>query len=77
VVALKVILFVLLIGGVKAGLRIRDIRRQTRTRDRKVIAAIVAATMAAGVVLGLWVRHQEVRAYPGDGGAEAVDTMQE
>ena len=42
VVALKVILFVLLIGGVKAGLRIRDIRRQTRPRDRKVVAAIVA-----------------------------------
>jgi hypothetical protein len=77
VVALKVILFVLLIGGVKAGLRIRDIRRQTRTRDRKVVAAIVAASVAAGVVLGLWVRHQEADAYPSDDGAEAVDAMQE
>ncbi len=77
VVALKVILFVLLIGGVKAGLRIRDIRRQTHARDRKLVAAIMAATVAAGVVLGLWVRRHEADAYPSDDGYEAVDAMHE
>ena len=77
VVALKVILFVLLIGGVKAGLRIRDIRRQTRRHDRKIVAAIVATTMAAGVVLGLWVRQQEMNAYSSDDGPETMDAMHE
>lgn len=77
VVALKVILFVLLIGGVKAGLRIRDIRRQTRRHDRKVVAAVVATTLAAGVVLGLWVRRLEIDAYSSDDAAETMDAMQE
>ena len=69
VVALKVILFVLLVGGVRAGLRIRDIRRQTRPGDRKVAAAIVAATLAVGIGLGLWVHRQETLAL------RYVDTM--
>ena len=65
VVALKVILFVLLIGGVQAGLRIRDIRRQTRTGDRKLVAAMIAATWSPASMLGLWVRHQEAAGLPG------------
>jgi hypothetical protein len=62
ILALKVILFVLLVGGVKAGLRIRDIRRQTRPRDRKLAAVIVGGTLAAGIGLGLWAHHQELAA---------------
>ncbi|HET6151203.1 MAG TPA: hypothetical protein VFH68_26940 [Polyangia bacterium] len=72
VVALKVILFVLLVGGVKAGLRIRDIRRQTRPGDRKVAAAIVGATLAVGLGLGLWVHHQEMS---GSCARDLPDTM--
>ena len=77
VVALKVILFVLLVGGVKASLRIRDIRRESRPRDRQVAAAIVGATLAAGIGLGLWVHRQEVAAaYAGDQ-ADTVDALPE
>jgi hypothetical protein len=77
VVALKVILFVLLIGGVRAGLRIRDIRRQTRPGDRKLGAALIAATLVAGVTLGLWVRHEEALAYQADDNPDTVDALQE
>jgi hypothetical protein len=80
IVALKVILFVLLLGGVKAGLRIRDIRRQTRPRDRKIGAALIAATMIAGVTLGLWVRSLEASAYAAyqiDDGPDTMDAVTE
>jgi hypothetical protein len=83
IVALKVILLVLLVGGVKAGLRVRDIRRETRPRDRKVGAAVVAATLAGGIALGLWVRHQEAVRYQDqvdaweDDGLETVDAVHE
>ena len=80
-VALKVILFVLLVGGVKAGLRIRDIRRQTRPRDRALGAALIAATMVAGVTLGLWGRSLEAAAYAAyqqiDEGPDTMDAVQE
>jgi len=74
VVALKVILFVLLAGGVKAGLRIRDIRRQSRPSDRRFAGLLVGATLAAGIGMGLWVRHREVAAYQA-GFGDAPDTM--
>jgi hypothetical protein len=77
VVALKVILFVLLVGGVKAGLRMRDIRRETRPRDRRVAATIVGATLAAGVGLGLWVHHQEVAAACADDAPDTMDAVLE
>jgi hypothetical protein len=77
VVALKVILFVLLVGGVKAGLRIRDIRRESRPRDRQVAAGIIAATLGVGIALGLWVRHQEVAAYQDDGPPDTMDAVRE
>ena len=82
IVALKVILFVLLVGGVKAGLRVRDIRRETRARDRKVGAAVIAATLAGGIALGLWVHHQERAFYYQVGGPDSddpgtVDAVQE
>jgi hypothetical protein len=77
VVALKVILLVLLVGGVKAGLRIRDIRRETRPRDRKVAAALIGATLAVGIGLGLWVRQQEIAAYSGDDVPDTVDAVRE
>ena len=63
VVALKVILVVLLVSGVMAGLRARDLRRQTRPRDRLIAATVVAATLTAGIALGLWARREEARAY--------------
>jgi len=78
VVALKVVLFVLLVGGVRAGLRIRDIRRQTRPRDRKVAVAIVAATLAVGAGLGLWARHQEMaRLHDLSDAPDTMDAMRE
>jgi hypothetical protein len=77
VVALKVILVVLLVGGVKAGLRIRDIRRQTRPRDRKVAAAIVGATLAAGIGLGLWAHRQELANAYVDGPPDTMDAQPE
>jgi hypothetical protein len=63
IVMLKVVLLVLLVGGVQAGLRLRDLRRQTRPRDRPIAAAVVAATLTAGIALGLWARREEARAY--------------
>jgi hypothetical protein len=59
VITLKVVLVVLLATGVRAGLRVRDIRRQSRPRDRKVAVTVIAATLAAGIVLGLWTRARE------------------
>ena len=63
IVMLKAILLVLLIGGVRAGLRVRDLRREARPRDRTLTAVVVAATVTAGIALGLWARREEARSY--------------
>ena len=78
VVVLKVILFVLLVGAVKAGMRIRDIRRLARPSDRRVGAAVVGMTLAAGIALGLWVRHREEASIyaPAGEAPESVEPVQ-
>jgi hypothetical protein len=77
VVALKVILLVLLVGGVRAGLRVRDIRRQARRSDRLLAAALVAATLVGGVGLGLWIQHVDARVQPTDEASDSMDAVQE
>jgi len=79
VLALKIILFVLLVGGVQAGLRIRDIRRQSRASDRPVAFAVAGLTLLVGIVLGVWVNQREAAVYSVDlrGVPAAADTLQE
>jgi hypothetical protein len=79
VVALKVILFVLLVGAVRAAVRIRDIRRQARPADRRAGIALVGMTLAAGIALGLWARHRDAAALyaPVGEAPEALDGAQE
>jgi hypothetical protein len=74
--ALKVILVVLLAGSVQAGLRIRDIRRQSRPRDRRLALAAVALTTVAGLALGLWERAERMQPWQ-DQAPQAADSQDE
>jgi len=52
-VFLKVIFLVLLVSGIRAGYRVRDLRGQWRKRDRTIGAVVLVGSAVLGVLLGL------------------------
>jgi hypothetical protein len=52
-IVLKIIFLVMLVSGIRAGYRVRDLRGQWRTRDRTIGSVVLAGSVALGFLLGL------------------------